>query len=114
VFSELANGTEEESVKAKHQLAFGLKKNKEWQKAADVWTEVVQQGDILMQLEACVELAKIYEHRIKNLEKAIEYTEMAMTKDFQLKKSDNEKLVKRINRLKSKQTVVKRRNMSKS
>ena len=38
VFSELAKGTEEESVKAKHQLAFGLKKNKEWQKAVDVWT----------------------------------------------------------------------------
>ena len=35
VFSELAKGTEEESVKAKHQLAFGLKKNKEWQKAVE-------------------------------------------------------------------------------
>ena len=62
-----------------------------------------------MQLEACVELAKIYEHRIKNLEKAIEYTEMAMTKDFQLKKGNNEKLVKRINRLKSKQIVCKKK-----
>ena len=53
-----------------------------------------------MQLEACVELAKIYEHRLKNLEKAIEFTEMALTKDFQMKKRNNEKLIKRINRLK--------------
>ena len=114
VFSALAQGVEAESIKAKHQLAFGLKKNKEWQKAAEVWTEVVQQGNNSMQLEACVELAKIYEHRIKDIKKAIKFTEMAMTKDFQLKNSDKEKLLKRMNRLKSKQTVVKWKNMSKS
>lgn len=108
VFSELAQGNEEESIKAKHQLAFGLKKNKEWQKAAEVWKEVVQQGNTSMQLEACVELAKICEHRFKSVEKAIEYTELAMTKDFQLKKSDKEKLLKRMNRLKSKQTRCKK------
>jgi uncharacterized protein YprB with RNaseH-like and TPR domain len=114
VFSELANGNEEESIKAKHELAFQFKKNKEWQKAADLWTEVVQKGDISIQLEACVEIAKIYEHRLKKLDKAIEYTEMAMTKESQLKNSDKEKLLKRITRLKSQQTVVKKRNMSKT
>jgi uncharacterized protein len=106
VFSELAKGKEEESIKAKHELALQLKKNKEWEKAVELWVEVVQKGDILIQIEACVELAKIYEHRMRKLDKAIEYTEMAITKHFHLKTEPNEKLLKRITRLNKKQIVV--------
>ena len=106
VFSELAKGNEEESIKAKHELAFQFKKNKDWEKAIEMWTEVVKNGEISAQIEASVELAKIFEHRLKKIDKAIEFTEIAITKYYQLKNEPNEKLLKRITRLNHKQIAV--------
>ncbi|WP_338470048.1 ribonuclease H-like domain-containing protein [Niallia sp. XMNu-256] len=102
VYTRLAESKEEVSVKAKHELAFVFKKKKEWGRAIDLWTDVVKEADHKLQIEACVELAKIFEHRLRDLDKAIEYTEIAMKKYFQLTNEQNEKLLKRMTRLTSK------------
>ena len=107
LYSSLVSGEEEESVKAKHELAFHYKKKKEWNEAIKLWTDVIEDGDNAIGIEACVELAKIFEHRLKNLDKAIEYTEIALMKDFQVKNEENEGLLKRITRLKRKFSKLK-------
>ena len=105
VYSRLAKGNEEESIKAKHELAFQLKKKKEWNQAVELWKVVVDQGEDSMQIVACVELAKIFEHRYKEIEQAMEYTEIAISKSVELTNEKDEKLLKRISRLKQKLTT---------
>ena len=56
----LYNGLEPElEKKANYNLASIYKHHKQWEKAIEVWDPMAQAGDI----EACVELAKAFEHR---------------------------------------------------
>ena len=76
-FSQLANGNTKESIKAMHALAFEHKRSKEWDEAVILWQKVAEGGTPFMQKEACVELAKIYEHRQKDINLAIKFTQKA-------------------------------------
>jgi uncharacterized protein len=76
-FSGLLDDGNEEAVSAKHALAFEYKKHKEWQKAVALWKESAAKGTKKQRKEACIELAKHYEHREKDLELAIEYCSLA-------------------------------------
>ncbi len=102
VFSKLSKGNEAEAVKAKHALAFQAKKKQNWQEAVRIWEEVVDQGNTRIQMDACIELAKIFEHRCKNIEKAIYFTEKALESNSSQHDRLDEELLKRLNRLKRK------------
>ena len=108
VFTELSAGTDEEAIKAKHALAFRSKRNKDWKCAIFLWEEVLQEGEPMMQIEACIELAKIYEHKLRKYMKAIQYTEKAI--EIQIKEKKDKQLVdleKRFTRLHKKQASLK-------
>ncbi|MCM3571617.1 MULTISPECIES: ribonuclease H-like domain-containing protein [Mesobacillus] len=76
-FSGLLDEGNEEAISAKHALAFEYKKHKEWQKAVELWIESAAKGTKKQRKEACIELAKHYEHREKNLELAMKYCSLA-------------------------------------
>ncbi|MBT2662335.1 ribonuclease H-like domain-containing protein [Bacillus sp. ISL-45] len=76
-FSGLLDDGNEEAISAKHALAFEFKKHKEWQEAVALWKESAAQGTKKQQKEACIELAKHFEHREKNLEMAMKYCRLA-------------------------------------
>ncbi|WP_338451837.1 ribonuclease H-like domain-containing protein [Niallia oryzisoli] len=102
VFTKLSAGNEAEAVKAKHALAFQAKKNKNWQAAVKLWLEVESYGEPLVQVEACIELAKLFEHRFKNVDKAILYTEKALNIHEGQTVRLQDELIKRLSRLKRK------------
>jgi len=77
VFSNISNGEDKEAQYAKHALAFEYKKQKMWLKASELWQEVLEKGPNVIALEASIELAKVYEHREKDLKKALYFTEKA-------------------------------------
>jgi uncharacterized protein YprB with RNaseH-like and TPR domain len=70
VLTNLAEGNDFPAFQAKMILACQFKKELEWEKARKMFLEVVDSGDARMMLEALLELSKIYEHRIKDLEMA--------------------------------------------
>ncbi|MGV2938488.1 ribonuclease H-like domain-containing protein [Mesobacillus sp. LC4] len=76
-FTGLLDDGNEEEVSAKHALAFEYKKQKEWHKAVELWIESAAKGTQKQQLEACIELAKHFEHRAKNLGLAMKYCLLA-------------------------------------
>nr|WP_295973270.1 ribonuclease H-like domain-containing protein [uncultured Bacillus sp.] len=96
VFSELSKGNEIESIRARHALAFQAKKKKDWEQAAKLWKSVAEQGEGYLQYEACIELAKIFEHRLKQYNLALRYAEQAKSIEITAKQ---EELAKRICRL---------------
>jgi uncharacterized protein len=66
------------STKAKLILAYQQKKEKNWSSAQNLFVEVVESGELHLRAEACIELAKIFEHRLKDLPKAIRYCQEAI------------------------------------
>jgi uncharacterized protein len=102
-FSGLAEEGNEQEAAAKHALAFEHKRNKEWPEAVLLWKESVEKGTNEQRKEACIELAKHYEHREKDLELALEYCRLAQDiREGKSTKKDmifNEDLQKRINRI---------------
>ncbi len=77
-------GGEKARKEALQNLAFYYKKNREWEKALQAWTELVEIDDNAIQ--ARVELAKIYEHRLPNLPKALQITSQALILAWQQEK----------------------------
>lgn len=106
-FTGLLDGGNEEEISAKHALAFEHKKHKEWHKAVPLWKESADKGTKKQRGEACIELAKHFEHREKNLELALRYCRIAeellrnetgATKKDMIFMQELEKRIKRISR----------------
>lgn len=57
-----------------YMLSLLLKQQKMWPRALSLWQNLAEQGD----LKAYVELAKYYEHRIKDLTKALQITRQVL------------------------------------
>lgn len=104
-FSGLAELGNEQEAAAKHALAAEYKRNKDWKKAVSLWKESAEKGTSKDRKEACIELAKYFEHREKDLELALEYCRLAESihiSDAGTTKKDmifNEELKKRIIRI---------------
>ncbi|WP_147533745.1 ribonuclease H-like domain-containing protein [Bacillus marasmi] len=94
-FSDLLSGVDDVDYQAMNALAFEYKRECKWLKAEELWKKVAEDGPLLLQVEACIELAKIYEHRIKNIEMAYTYCERA--KQSCSKITDKKKLMKYAN-----------------
>ncbi|MFF2449997.1 ribonuclease H-like domain-containing protein [Neobacillus sp. NPDC058068] len=87
VLGKLITGNDMTSFQAKLTLAFQSKKEREWETARKLFEDVVDCGENRMSLEACVELAKIHEHRLKDYQLAIGYSKRAILLKTQSKKS---------------------------
>ena len=59
---------------ALRNYAYILKRQEKWTEAINHWESAAENGDC----EACIELAKYYEHRAKDIDKAIVWTDMAL------------------------------------
>lgn len=109
-FSRLAYSINSESAAAKHALAFEYKKQKKWTDAIQLWESIVgEKGEEEIRLEACIELAKIYEHREKDLQTAFYFTKQAEAVLLKIASSksskitiDHQDILKRLERLNKK------------
>ncbi|MDQ0197557.1 ribonuclease H-like domain-containing protein [Neobacillus ginsengisoli] len=102
VLTKLGKGSDLTSFQAKLTLAYQRKKEKEWEKARILFADVVNSGDPQMMLEACIELAKIHEHRLKDFKIAIDYCQKAINIDKHSNKLHLDQLDHRLKRLKLK------------
>ncbi|PTY82328.1 hypothetical protein B5V90_20365 [Heyndrickxia sporothermodurans] len=66
-------------INAKFELAYFLKRQKQFNKANSYWMDVVQYGNSEIKKQACIEIAKLQEHQFKNFNLAKEYTEKALS-----------------------------------
>ncbi|MEH7129618.1 ribonuclease H-like domain-containing protein [Neobacillus drentensis] len=78
VLTKLATGKDFTSYQSKYALALQHKKDLNWECARNMFSDVVDSGDDRLMLEACVELAKIHEHRLKDYPLAKDYCQKAM------------------------------------
>jgi uncharacterized protein len=78
VLTKLVNGSDLTSYQAKFSLALQRKKEHDWEKAQKLFSDVVDSGETRLMLEACLELAKIHEHRLKDYQLAIDYCQKAI------------------------------------
>lgn len=101
-FSQIASGSELDAMKAKLALSYEYKKQKEWEKATALWKELDESGHPTLAIESCIELAKFYEHKKKDIKSALYYSERA--KQY----LDKRKSMFRLNETKDMQEVNKR------
>jgi uncharacterized protein YprB with RNaseH-like and TPR domain len=86
VLSKLTAGSDFTSFQAKRLIAFQYKKEHAWELARNLFLDIVDSGDERMMVEASMELAKIYEHRLKNYPHAINSCQKAILLLTQSKK----------------------------
>lgn len=95
-----------EFARAKLKLAYLHKKDKEWNHAVALFEEVIQLNQTELNMEAGIELAKIYEHHLKKYGKALDYTNLSYVcwkqALFKQKKQTQADFLKRIHRLEKK------------
>ncbi|MCG7312840.1 ribonuclease H-like domain-containing protein [Priestia flexa] len=106
LYEDVANAKSDEEYQAIRAIAFEHKRNKQFEKAEELFLYVVSNAPILLQTEAAVELAKLYEHKFKNYERGVFYAEKALqlTEESQtfIENDKLEALYKRINRVRYK------------
>ncbi|SFA99067.1 MULTISPECIES: ribonuclease H-like domain-containing protein [unclassified Bacillus (in: firmicutes)] len=106
VYMNLADGTDTASIKSKMAIAKQLKKEQSWNNALDLFLEVANSEEVLMQVDAFTEAAKIFEHKLRNFDEAfsccMKVEELLHTHKHEFgksKESIHEDLEKRIRRL---------------
>ena len=73
VLTKLVEGSDFTSLQAKLTLAYQSKKEKNWEISLPLFLEVADAENPTLSLEACIEAAKIYEHKIKDYKLALDY-----------------------------------------
>lgn len=102
--SMIAHGENHDALKAKHILAFERKKQKDWEQACALWEELTACLNHEFSYNACIELAKYYEHMAKKIDTALYYTEKARNMLDEGLIGYRDEINKRFVRLKKKQT----------
>lgn len=104
--SLMEKGTNKE-IEAKFAVAHHYKKEKHWGKAVATWKAIIDSASNGVTVrKAAIELAKYYEHKEKNYQEALYFSEQVYTllQEVELVSAHSEKneIEKRINRLKRK------------
>jgi uncharacterized protein YprB with RNaseH-like and TPR domain len=107
-FNKISDGETQEALEARFALAFEHKKHKNWAEAARLWKSIADRGSLKSKLISCIELAKIYEHRLKDIDQAIVFAEKALElygktsgkekEKINIKEEELEKRLERLNR----------------
>ncbi len=94
VLTKLVDGSDVTSLQAKLALAYHYKKEKNWEMALTLFVDVADTLDDCMGIEACVETAKIYEHKLKDYLSAKDYCLKAskLNEENQLSKDKKQKV----------------------
>ncbi|MFC5463319.1 ribonuclease H-like domain-containing protein [Lederbergia graminis] len=79
----------EGDIVARHELAFSLKRKKQYKEAYEEWAQVADIGDSIIQRDANIELAKLMEHQFKDYYAAIQRTQKAKEIHLQLDDIDS-------------------------
>jgi uncharacterized protein len=109
-YKEIVHTDQLESLKAKMALAKIYKKQRNWNEAITLWKDVLQSGSMYAVVDASIELAKAYEHYLKDYNGALYYAEHAYSKwksqnkmtKISFQTEMEEEFIKRITRLKKK------------
>lgn len=111
----LKNYHGEEKWLAAFELAMQYKKLRDMKRAVPLWLEIVHNSTGKVKIQACIEVAKYFEHDEKNIEQALELTEMALEeftcfakKHTRFPKQFLQDLSKRLDRLERKLTLFPR------
>ncbi|MBS4173233.1 ribonuclease H-like domain-containing protein [Bacillus sp. FJAT-49736] len=75
-YSHIAEGN---NMEAKYELAYKLKRRKEYEKAKLLWEEAALSGERSIQKQSYIELAKLMEHQYRNYRQAQEYVLRAIS-----------------------------------
>jgi uncharacterized protein YprB with RNaseH-like and TPR domain len=110
VLTMLANGSDFTSYQAKHALAIQHKKERDWERARKLFSDVVDSGDKPMMLDACLELTKIHEHRLKDYQLALDYCQKAIMIVSQFEKPPKITDQKSLEKLKFRLSRLERKN----
>ncbi|MFD2681139.1 ribonuclease H-like domain-containing protein [Bacillus seohaeanensis] len=78
-YKKVINASEKVNYEAVHALAYQYKKEKNFKKASELWSEIVDTAPYTIKKEALIELAKIYEHKNKEYQKALEMCDEAIS-----------------------------------
>jgi uncharacterized protein len=94
VLRKLVDGSDVTSFQAKLELAYHYKKEKNWEMALTLFVDVSDTLDVSRGFEACIETAKIYEHKLKDYLAAKEYCLKAakLSEETQLSKDKKQKV----------------------
>lgn len=84
VLKKLLDGEDRTSHQAKLTLALQYKKDKNWEICLNLFMEAAEAEEVLVSIEACVEAAKIYEHKLKDYKLALFYCQKAMKQSVNL------------------------------
>ncbi|MBM4762078.1 ribonuclease H-like domain-containing protein [Bacillus sp. B15-48] len=76
-FEYIARGKEMDAVLAKQALALEYKRKQDWLNAIPLWEDCSKLGNEEISIDASVELAKYYEHKIRNYQLALKYCKLA-------------------------------------
>ena len=90
VLSKLTSGEDETSLRAKLALAYQYKKNHDWDESLSFFKEVADSSELELSKEACIEAAKIYEHKKKDYPLALSYCERAILINEKENQTDRE------------------------
>ncbi|MDZ5473208.1 ribonuclease H-like domain-containing protein [Bacillus sp. 31A1R] len=78
-FSQISNGQEMDAVRAKFELAMQFKRSGDLEQAIELWENISQLQCPLSAFHSCIELAKVFEHKKRDVLSAIEFTEKAIS-----------------------------------
>ena len=78
VFTSLVNGSDLASERAKLALAYQYKKSKQWERALDLFREIADNPFCDVTIKACIEAAKLLEHKQKKIDLALSYCDKAL------------------------------------
>jgi len=70
----------EEAVRSMLALGHTYKKKHNWSKALELFCSAAEEGNNAIGIEACIEAAKILEHKLKDYQLALKYCGMALEK----------------------------------
>ncbi|QIZ09678.1 hypothetical protein HFZ78_25830 [Priestia megaterium] len=111
VLTKLANGSDFTSYQAKHALAIQHKRERDWERARKLFSDVVDSGDKPMMVDACLELTKIHEHRLKDYQLALDYCQKAIMIVSQFEKPPKITDQKSLEKLKFRLSRLERKNV---
>ncbi|WP_201713278.1 ribonuclease H-like domain-containing protein [Rossellomorea arthrocnemi] len=78
-YEEIIKDNEQPNYEAIHQLALQYKREKQVEKAIELWEGIQEEAPVSIRKSALLELAKLYEHKTKNLQRALEICDQLLT-----------------------------------
>ena len=78
-YHEIIKGNERPNYEAVHHLALQYKKEKQEKKAIELWEGIHKEAPVSVRKVVLLELAKLYEHKTKNLKRALDMCDQLLS-----------------------------------